>query len=130
MNKDFDLIMLPETHCTARLQKSLGYKAADFKMVWGAPVPSKSRSGVAFVARRSVVWDIQKVNLTGTPCQQYYNDSRFIVAQVYLGNGDRPLLRYGVYGHAGARWEPARKQELHDMLQCIFQDAASRGPHG
>ena len=50
------------------MQKSLPYQSDDFDVIWGAPVASKSRSGLAILARKGVVWAMKEVSFKDPVC--------------------------------------------------------------
>ena len=126
-NRCEDITLLSETHCTDLHQKSFPLNAEDFSIIWGAPVRKGSRSGVAIIAKKSSVWAIQKVDMSNTVCFSHEKQGRLVVAQIFYGTGERSILIYTIYGHAGARWEQARRREAENMIQDIAQDIAARG---
>ena len=121
------ITILSETHCTKAMQKSLPYTANDYKILWGAPVHKGSRSGVAFLFKRSKIWEARLIPFLHQPCQKYFEEGRLVVCQVFFKKGERSIIIYGLYGHAGARWEADRKKLLEDMLQDISHDVTMRG---
>lgn len=127
LNRCEDITLLSETHCTDLHQKSFPLNAEDFSIIWGAPVRKGSRSGVAIIAKKSSVWAIQKVDMSNTVCFSHEKQGRLVVAQIFYGAGERSILIYTIYGHAGARWEQARRREAENMIQDIAQDIAARG---
>ena len=119
--------IISETHCTDVVQKSLPFRAVDFQVIWGAPVRKGSRSGVALLIKRGCFWQAKAVPLHDSPCKKYYDEGRLVVGQVFYKGGTRSLLIYGLYGHAGARWDQPRKDLVEAMLTDIAQDIVSRG---
>jgi exonuclease III len=119
---------LTETHCTEFLQKSLAFDPKEFSVIWGAPVPTKSRSGVMCIARKKSLWAIKALPFLEPECQKFFDDGRLILVQGYRGKGERSFLIYGIYGHAGSRWDADKKKQTHAMLYAVCRDMVARGP--
>ena len=122
-----DVTILSENHCAAIMQKSLPFTAKDFHVIWGAPVNQGSRSGVAFLVRKGSFWNVRPISFDQSPCLKHYNDGRLHAIQVFYNKGERYLILYAVYGHAGARWEQNRRDELETLLHDVAQDMIARG---
>jgi exonuclease III len=119
---------LTETHCTEFLQKSLAFDPKEFSVIWGAPVPTKSRSGVMCIARKKSLWAIKALPFLEPECPKFFDDGRLILVQGYRGKGERSFLIYGIYGHAGSRWDADKKKQTHAMLYAVCRDMVARGP--
>ena len=128
LERDFDICMLSETHGTALHQKSLAYDRNEFSVLWGAPVASQSRSGVMCIARKGSFWAIQALPFIDPECQRYHDEGRLLVVQGLRGTGNSNIIIYGLYGHAGTRWDADKKKLMHKMLSAISRDVAARGP--
>lgn len=89
---------------------TMHFNAEDFSIIWGAPVRKGSRSGVAIIAKESSVWAIQKVDMANTVCFSHEKQGRLVVAQIFYGTGERSILIYTIYGHAGKH--VAEKQRI------------------
>ena len=61
-------------------------------------------------------------------CQQYFNEGRLLLVQGLRGKGERNVLIYGLYGHAGSRWDADKKKTMDKILNAISRDMAARGP--
>ena len=121
------ITVLSETHCTAAMQKSLPFSAQDYRILWGSPVSKGSRSGVAFLIKSNQVWDARSIPFLHSPCQKYFEEGRLVACQIFFQKGERSVILYGLYGHAGARWDSDRKKLVEQMLHDVSQDMLMRG---
>ena len=90
----------------------------EFSVIWGAPVTSQSRSGVMCIARKHSFWAVQAMPFVEPECQQYFNEGRLLLVQGLRGKGERNVLIYGLYGHAGSRWDADKKKTMGQDPQC------------
>lgn len=129
LDRDFDICILTETHCSEKLQKSLAIDTGHFHLIWGTPVPETSRAGVMCIARRRKVRAVKAQNFLRPDCNPFHTQGRLILVQAYRGKGNRPfLLIYGIYGFSGARSDGDKKKQFHAMFKAICADLAMRGP--
>ena len=122
-----DILILPETHATSFLQKSLGNRCETHDLLWGSPVPSKTFAGVAVFCRTGKAWAARKATFINKECNKYEEQGRLMIAQIFRGQGKRSLIIYAVYGLAGARWEYEKKQKTISLLKEVAKDARMRG---
>ena len=123
-----NVLVLTETHIQTHLVKSYPYNFPNYFTFWSPGEEQKYYNGIGLLVRRSKCW--AATQLTWKPedaCHRFWQDSRLLAAQLWLGQGGTTILLYGVYGPSGARWERAKRQYFNAMMQAIAEDIAARG---
>ena len=126
----YDIYALSETHLQQHLEQAETHQFSEYFCLWGHNPEQRHFAGVGVLAKKSKFWDAKIIHWDSNhPCHRFYQDSRLIACQLWLGRGGVCITIYAVYGMSGARWERPKRQYFHELLEAIQLDRIERGPN-
>ena len=127
-NSKLDVVALTETHLQSHLHTAFCENWKSFHCHFSPDPNSRHYAGVAILLKKNQFWKTIPITWPADhPCHKYMIEGRLIAVQAFIGHGGSSLTFYNIYAPSGARWEPNKKTQLHELLAAITQDHIARG---